>query len=68
MTPEVAVGIAASIRVCIRGENRCNGKAMFTANHESDSLMQRGGLIWRRVSQMSRYRSIGRTIKLLFTA
>jgi hypothetical protein len=35
MTPEVAVGMAASIRACIREKNRWMGKAMFTADQKS---------------------------------
>ncbi|MGE8154591.1 hypothetical protein ACQKP5_25530 [Pseudomonas vancouverensis] len=35
MTPEVAVGMGASIRVCLPEKNRWPGKAMFTESHES---------------------------------
>jgi hypothetical protein len=35
MTPEVAVGMGASIRARIREKNRWMGKAMFTGNQES---------------------------------
>ncbi|MDF9774247.1 hypothetical protein OKW11_001204 [Pseudomonas baetica] len=38
MTPEVAVGMGASIRACIREKNRWSGKAMFTAGQKSSAV------------------------------
>jgi hypothetical protein len=41
MTPEVAVGMAASICACIREKNRWSGKAMLTGNQRSKDKDQK---------------------------